>query len=66
MGHRHHPAFSLSIKGVCNKLAHLPLVFDVLVDASSEGHGGESVVPTGDEHQDQTETHADTGEEPGQ
>ncbi len=41
---------SLSIKEVCNKLAHLPLVFNVLVDASSEGHGGESVVPTGDEH----------------
>lgn len=43
---------------------HSPAVLDVLVDAASDEHGEEGVVPGADEHQGKAETHPEEGEGP--
>lgn len=43
---------------------HSPAVLDVLVDAASDEHCEEGVVPGADEHQGEAETHPEEGEGP--
>lgn len=43
---------------------HSPAVLDVLVDAASDEHGEEGVVPGADEHQGKAEAHPEEGEGP--
>lgn len=43
---------------------HSPAVLNVLVDAASDEHGEEGVVPGADEHQGKAETHPEEREGP--
>lgn len=42
----------------------LPSVFNVFVDAASDGHGHNSIIPGGDEHESKTQAHSQEGQSP--
>lgn len=42
----------------------LPSVFDVFVDAASNDHGHDSVIPGGDEHKSKTQAHSQERQSP--
>lgn len=49
----------------CNALLQLlPAILDVFVDASSDEHRHQSIVPGGNEHQSQTQTHPEKRKSP--
>lgn len=41
-----------------------PSVFDVFVDTASDGHGHNSIIPGGDEHESKTQAHSQEGQCP--
>lgn len=45
--------------------ACLPTELDVLVDAASNAHGHDGIVPRADEHQRETQAHTQKGQSPG-
>lgn len=42
----------------CPAALHSPLVLDVLIDHACNEHGDQGIVPGGDKHESQAETHA--------
>lgn len=42
----------------------LPSVFNVFVDATSDDHGNNSIIPGGDEHESKTQAHSQKGQSP--
>lgn len=43
---------------------NLPSIFNVLVDAASDGHGYNCIIPGADEHECKTQAHSQEGKSP--
>lgn len=54
----------LNQRNACEQSEFLPSVFNVFVDATSDDHGNNSVIPGGDKHQSKTQTHSQEGQSP--
>ena len=42
----------------------LPSVFNVFVDAPSDGHGNNGIIPGADEHESKAQAHSQEGQSP--
>lgn len=57
-------SFTLSFKKLLHTKPFLPSVLNVFVDAASDTHGQDSIVPGGDEHERETQAHSQKGQGP--
>lgn len=48
-------------KIMCTNVSFLPSIFDVFVDAPSDGHGNNGIIPGADEHESKAQAHSQEG-----